>query len=206
MRCYLNFTTKKSRKHINAVYVCCGIDMISAEAATLASGVMLHPAAKTNSGCLPQVCILHPALANLCTGFLPSSSCNITRIQLYKKADIREQCTPRSAYCRPLFFSFSLLHSVFVRTIVIKVLVIRICGIWQPLPARKYLSPCDGQLSPPNDTIHNSWVGEASAIIGVLKAGFSLATALNTEISDTSDAADDIRAWSAISKLLLPAP
>lgn len=35
-------------------------------------------------------------------------------------------------------------------------------------------------------------IGEASAIIGVVQVGFSLATALNTYISDVSDAADDI--------------
>ena len=35
-------------------------------------------------------------------------------------------------------------------------------------------------------------IGEASAIVGVLQVGLSLATALNTYISDVSDAGDDI--------------
>lgn len=35
-------------------------------------------------------------------------------------------------------------------------------------------------------------IGEASAIVGILHAGFSLATALNTYISDVFDAGDDI--------------
>ena len=35
-------------------------------------------------------------------------------------------------------------------------------------------------------------IGEASAIVGILQGGFSLATVLNTYISDVSDAGDDI--------------
>ena len=35
-------------------------------------------------------------------------------------------------------------------------------------------------------------IGEASAIVGLVQVGFSLATALNTYVSDVSDAGDDI--------------
>lgn len=35
-------------------------------------------------------------------------------------------------------------------------------------------------------------IGEASAIIGVIQVGFSFATALNTYVSDVSEAGDDI--------------